>query len=192
VATAGYARDWINSSREVTTGAATESHGGNEATMAAQWSRPLTISGFNGNDATLTPKGGLQYLHLWEGGFGESGAGGFDLSSAGNGTASLQPYLGIAASQRFIASAGTALTPEVRLGYARELMSNARVMTVASAGGTNFLVSGAAPSHDMVTAGFGIAVTTGSHTLLYADYDATLPTGNTFDQTFGAGIRMSF
>jgi uncharacterized protein with beta-barrel porin domain len=43
----------------------------------------------------VTPKAGLQFLHLSEGGFAETGASGFDLSSGPRGTDSLQPYIGV-------------------------------------------------------------------------------------------------
>jgi fibronectin-binding autotransporter adhesin len=44
-ATAGYARAWFNTSCGVAIGTAVENHGGNQATVAAQWSRPLQIQG---------------------------------------------------------------------------------------------------------------------------------------------------
>ncbi|HTZ36715.1 MAG TPA: autotransporter domain-containing protein, partial [Stellaceae bacterium] len=157
-ATAGYAHDWFDSIRpSAAAGTASQSHGGNEATVAGQWSLPLGVAGYAGGAATLTPKAGFQYLHLWEGAFAETGAGGFDLASESRGTDSLQPYIGVAAAQKFIAGEATEVTPELRLGYAHDLFGG-RVLTVATASGANFPVTGVAPSRDQVTAGFGLAV----------------------------------
>jgi fibronectin-binding autotransporter adhesin len=73
-ATAGYAHDSFSTSRSLTgIGTPTESHGGNEATAAAQWSRPLQLQSFGGGLAAVTPKAGVQFLHLSENGFAETG-----------------------------------------------------------------------------------------------------------------------
>jgi fibronectin-binding autotransporter adhesin len=64
----------------------------------------------------LTPKAGVQFVHLSEDGFGESGAGGFDLSSTSRGTDSFQPYIGAALAQKFVTDSGAELTPELRFG----------------------------------------------------------------------------
>jgi hypothetical protein len=111
---------------------ATEGHGGDEATVAAQWCRPLQVQGWAdaaGGIADLTPKLGVQYLHLSEGAFAETGASGCSLSSGSRGTDSLQPYLGVALAQRFVTDGSAKITPELRLGYAHDLF-NARVLTV--------------------------------------------------------------
>jgi fibronectin-binding autotransporter adhesin len=103
-------------------GVASESHGGDEATAAAQWALPLHAGAL-----TVTPKAGLQFLHLAEAGFVESGAGGFDLSSGARSTDSLQPYVAVSAAESFTTTNGTRITPEVRLGYSHEVLSNNRV-----------------------------------------------------------------
>jgi fibronectin-binding autotransporter adhesin len=192
-ATAGYAHDSFSTSRSLTgIGTATENHGGNEATVAAQWSRPLQLQGFAGGLATVTPKTGVQFLHLSEGGFDEIGARGFDLNSGGRGTDSVQPYIAVAAAQKFVTDGGTQFTPEVRLGYAREALSGSRLITVTTVSGANFPVIGVAPSHDIVTAGIGVAAEAGPSLSFYANYDGTLRTGNTTDQTLSAGLRVRF
>jgi outer membrane autotransporter protein len=77
--------------------------------------------------ATVTPKLGLQFLHLSEGRFAEAAAAGFSLSAGGQATNSLQPYVGLAASETIITAEGTEITPELRLGYLHELADNGRV-----------------------------------------------------------------
>jgi fibronectin-binding autotransporter adhesin len=87
-------------------------------------------------------------VHLSEGSVSETGASGFDLSSASNSTDSFQPYVGVAAAKKFVTTDGTEITPELRLGYAYETLSNSRLLTVATVDGTNFSVTGVAPSRN--------------------------------------------
>jgi outer membrane autotransporter protein len=191
-ATAGYAHDWFDTTRGLAgIGTASQSHSGNEATVAAQWSLPLPIAGYGGGIATLTPKAGIQYLHLSEDAFGETGAGGFDLGNSGHGTDSLQPYIGAALSQKFVTASGAQITPELRLGYAHDVFDS-RLLTVTSAGGAAFPVEGVKPSRDQLSAGIGITMAAGPCLSLYADYDAIVPTGNTTEQTIQAGLRLKF
>ena len=151
--TAGYAYDRISTARNLSgVGTATQAHNGNEFSIGGQWSLPTPVAGIAGT-ALVTPKIGLQFLHLSEDGFNETGAGSFDLSSHGNDTDSAQPYLGLAASERFVAADGTVVTPEVRLGYNREVLSNNRVINLAAIDGTALLVQGVKPSRDILSAG---------------------------------------
>jgi outer membrane autotransporter protein len=189
--TAGYARDWTDTSRGLFTGTARQHHGGDEATAAVQWSRPLDVGGFGGGVATLTPKAGFQYLHLSEGGFTETGAGGFDLSGGSRTADSAQPFIGVAVAQKLVTAGGTRFVPEFRLNYAREVSGNARVLSVA-AGGGNFLVVGVRPSRDQLTAGLGVAIEAGPMVSVYGNYDGQIRTANTADQTVSAGLRIRF
>src|SRR5581483_9045637 len=189
--TAGYAHDWIASARTLPAGTARQSHDGDEVSLAGQWSAPLPVRGLSG-PATVTPKLGVQFLHLSEGGFAESGAGGFDLSAAGHDSDSVEPYIGLAAAETFVTEGGAEITPELRLGYARELADNRRALTVATVSGAEFPVGGVRPSRDMATAGFALTVRAGPNAVVYASYDAILPTGNTADQTLSAGLRLRF
>jgi outer membrane autotransporter protein len=191
--TAGYAHDRIETDRPFAgIGTANENHNGNEATVAGQWSLPLQVAGFGQGVATLTPKTGLQYLYLDEGAFNETGAAGFDLSSGGKSTSSLQPFVALSAAQKFVTAGGMVMTPEVRLGYDREVLSGARTLTVATVTGVTFPVTGIKPSKDIFTTGAGLSVDYAPNLVLYATYDAIVPTGNTTDQTVQAGLRIRF
>jgi fibronectin-binding autotransporter adhesin len=131
-ATAGYAHDGIHAARNIVgVGRAHEGHSGDELTAAGQGVWPIAVPTMFGL-ATVTPKAGMQFVHLHEGGFSETGANGFDLSSVARTTDSFQPYLGIAAAQTFVTQGGVEITPELRLGYNREVLSNSRVLTVAA------------------------------------------------------------
>jgi autotransporter-like protein len=84
-ATAGYAHDGISTARGFAeVGAAKETHGGNEFTLAAQGSLPMVVNG-----ATVTAKAGVPFLHLRESAFDETGANGLDLSNSAKSTDSL-------------------------------------------------------------------------------------------------------
>jgi outer membrane autotransporter protein len=190
--TAGYAYDRISTTRSFTgIGTAAERHDGHEFSIAGQWSLPTPVPGISG-PATVTPKIGVQYLHLYETGFKERGADGFNLSAGANDTDSVQPYIGLAAAEKFVTADGTEITPELRLGYSREVASNSRLLSVASVDGTPFVARGVKPSRDIVTAGTGITVRAQDNLFLYANYDAVLHTGNTSDQTVSAGLRVRF
>jgi fibronectin-binding autotransporter adhesin len=190
--TVGYAYDWISTARTLSSvGTAAQAHNGNEFSIGGQWSLPTPVTGIAGT-ALVTPKIGVQFLHLAEDGFTETGAGSFDLSSRGNDTDSAQPYLSLAASERFVADDGTEITPEIRLGYNREVLSNNRVINVTATDGTAFLIQGVKPSRDMLSAGIGATLRAQDNILLYANYDAILPTGNTINHTVSAGLRVRF
>ena len=191
-ATAGYAHDWIDTSRSLIPGTAIQHHSANEGTAAAQWSLPLQIQGLGQGLATLTPKAGIQFLHLGESGFTETGASGFDLSAAGRGTDSLQPFVALALSQKFVTADGTLITPELRLGYDREALAGTRALTVATVSGAFFPVASVKPSKNIMTAGTGLALQAGPALSLYATYDAVLPVGNTTGHTVQAGMRLKF
>jgi outer membrane autotransporter protein len=186
-ATAGYAHDDISTARGITgIGTAGESHGADEFTAGGQWSLPFRVG-----EATLTPKTGLQFLHLAEDGFSETGARGFDLSSGARTTNSLQPYVGIAASQTFVTDGGARITPELRLGYSREIADDNRELDV-DANGTTFLVQGVQPSRNLLTAGVGLTMRARDNLYLFANYDTVLHIGNTTVQTVSGGVRFQF
>ena len=105
---------------------------------------------------------------------------------------SLQPYLGIAASEKFLTPEGAEITPELRLGYGHEVLSNNQLFTVAATDGTRFVARGVKPSRDALTAGAGLTLRAQDNLLLYANYDAVLPTGNTTNHTVSAGLRIRF
>jgi outer membrane autotransporter protein len=144
------------------------------------------------NGATVTPKAGVPFLHLHESAFGETGANGLDLSSGARNTDSLQPYLAVSVAQTFVAPEAAQLTPELHLGYSREVLSNRRALTVAILDGSNFLVQGVNPSRDMLTAGVGMTVRARDDVFVYANYDALVRTGNTAVQTVSAGLHIRF
>jgi fibronectin-binding autotransporter adhesin len=191
--TAGYAHDWLDTTRRIAgIGKAGESHGGDEATVAGQWSLPVPISGFGGSAATLTPKAGFQYVHLSEDGFADAGARGFDLHSGDRDTDSFQPFAGVSAAQTFVTASGGAFTPDIHLGFGYDVLPNSRNLVVTTVSGDNFQVAGVKPSRAQVTAGAGFNFVCGPNLSLYGKYDSVLYTGNASYQDISAGLRWQF
>ena len=187
-ATLGYAYDRISTARLPSgMGTAQEAHDGQEVTAAAQAGLPLDLGGLS-----MMPRAGIQFVNLFEGNFTESGADGFNLANAGRNTDSLQPYVAFSARRSFTGDESTAVTPELRLGYTREALSNNRLLTVATVGGVDFPVQGVRPSKNMLTAGVELTMQAGTNLYLYADYDAVVPTGNTAYQVVSDGLRIRF
>ena len=88
--------------------------------------------------------------------------------------------------------AGIACLALLRLGYSRELASNKRLVNVAAADGTPFVVSGVNPSRDMLTAGLGVTLRAQANIFVYANYDALVSIGNTSGHIVSAGLRVRF
>jgi outer membrane autotransporter protein len=126
----GYVHDFIDATRPIaSTGeTARSSHGGNEATAAMQASLYLSAHGI-----ALTPKAGVDYVHLFEDGFSESGSPGFDLIGAHRNSDSLRPFIGGAAAKSFTSDDGLVVTPVLDLAYSHELMHTVPSNTCKSA-----------------------------------------------------------
>jgi fibronectin-binding autotransporter adhesin len=187
-AAAGYAHDWIATDRQVSgIGTASEDHGANEVSFGGEAGLPVRLG-----DAVVTPRAGANFLHVEEESFVETGAGGANLSGTSGSMNSVQPFIGMALSQRFRTEGGTGITPELRLGYSHELADNTRLLTVTAIDGTSFLTPGVRPSRDMLRAGTGITVRARDDLAFFVDYDAILPTGNTVEQSISAGLRVEF
>ena len=90
-ATAGYAYDFINSSRPFATlgQTASSSYNGQEANAALQVSTRANFAGI-----TFMPAAGLAFVHVAQNGVSESGAPGFNLNVNGNSANSLRPFVG--------------------------------------------------------------------------------------------------
>lgn len=81
--------------------------------------------------------------------------------------------------------------PHLDVGYARELLDTAPAGAIAVGGGS-FTATALEPARDQVTLGGGLAVTMDDSLSLYGDYQAVLPTGNSFSHTLEAGLSWRF
>jgi autotransporter-associated beta strand protein len=183
----GYAYDRIRADRSIASlgETASSTHSGHEATAAVQATTRLALGRI-----AIVPAAGLEYVHLYETGFTESGAPGFDLQVASRNSGSLRPFIGIEASEAFTTAGGTVWTPEADLKYSHELFNTPP--SLVQVGGGSFSVGGLAPSRDAVTLGGGITGRLSDRLALFADYHATLPTGNFLAQTVTAGLTYRF
>jgi outer membrane autotransporter protein len=186
-ATAGYGYERIGAQRPIAVVGETASsnHDGHEATGALQARTRLAFNGIN-----IVPTVGLEYVHLLEAGFQESGAPGFDLNGASRNADSLRPFVAVGASEAFTTASGMRLVPEADLRYSHELFNT--VPSVFDVGGGRFIVDGVSPSHDQLTVGGGITASLSDRLALFADYHATLLTGNFWQQTISAGASYKF
>ena len=132
------------------------------------------------------PNAGLTYVHLFEDGFDEGGASGFDLDVSHRNANSLRPFIGVSASKPIITASGLRLVPEADIRYSHELFATAP--SFVSVGGGSFSVDGLTPSHDLLTIGGGITAAMSDCLALFADYHTTLPTGNFWEQTVSVGL----
>jgi outer membrane autotransporter protein len=185
-ATVGYAYDHVSAKRPLAgIGTASSTHDAQEATGAAQASYRFDYAGFS-----VMPNAGVAYVHLFDDGADESGASGFDLDVSHRNSDSLRPFIGVSASKPIVMASGLRLVPEGDIRYSHELFATAP--SVVSVGGGNFAVNGITPSHDLLTVGGGITAALSDRLALFADYHATLPTGNYWQQTITAGARYKF
>jgi fibronectin-binding autotransporter adhesin len=103
-ATAGYAYDFIDSSRPFASlgQTASSSYNSQEANAALQVSTRANFTGI-----TFMPAAGLAFVHFAQNGVGESGAPGFNLNVNGNSANSLRPFIGLTAAKSYTTDGGT-------------------------------------------------------------------------------------
>ena len=137
-ATAGYAYDFINSSRPFATlgQTASSSYNGQEANAALQVSTRANFAGI-----TFMPAAGLAYVHVAQNGVSESGAPGFNLSVNGNSANSLRPFVGLTAAKSYTTDGGMVITPEADIAYSYETL-NTTPPSLIQVGGGSFTVPG--------------------------------------------------
>jgi fibronectin-binding autotransporter adhesin len=185
-ATIGYAHDSVSEKRPLTgIGVESGNHDAHEATGAIQASYRFDYAGFS-----VMPNAGVTYVHLFDDGLEESGTPGFNLDVSHRSADSLRPFIGVSASKPITLASGLRLVPEGDIRYSHELFATAP--TLVTVGGGSFNVNGITPSHDLLTVGGGLTAAMTDRIALFADYHATLPTGNYWQQTITAGARYKF
>ena len=187
-ATAGYAYDFIDSSRPFATlgQTASSSYNGQEANAAIQVSTRANFAGI-----TFMPAAGLAFVHVAQNGVSESGAPGFNLSVNGNSANSLRPFVGLTAAKSFTTDGGTVITPEADIAYSYETL-NTTPPSLVQVGGGSFTVPGLMPSRSQLTLGGGITAQLTDVLALEAAYHITPPTGNLLSQTISLGLDYRF
>lgn len=187
-AQAGYALHMIESERFVAAAAATATgeHDAHEFSVGAQASKMLNAGRF-----TITPRAGLNFVHLMEDDYTETGAGTSNLSVSEKDTSSLRLFTGLSASTPFMVREGFHFTPEARIKYSYEAIDDSRNANVTMTG-TGFTVQGLRPTRHTLSLGTGFTTKIVDELEAFGSYDVNLRTGNSFDQTFAAGMKYRF
>jgi outer membrane autotransporter protein len=186
-ASVGYAYDSFSATRPITSvmQTASGSYTGQEESGAIQAGIPLSAGG-----VALLPKAGVEYAHLSDAGFTESGATVFDLAVAGHDSNSLRPFLGLTLNKGFVLGAWR-FCPNVDMGWSYETM-NEGLQGTATAGGESFTLAGQTPAPGEFSAGGGFSAQVAGDFSLNTDYQTLLPIGNAREQTLSIGLRYQF
>lgn len=187
-AQAGYALHMIESERFVAAAAATATgeHDAHEFSAGAQASKALNAGRF-----TITPRAGLNFVHVMEDDYTETGAGTSNLTVAEKDTSSLRLFTGLSASTPFMVREGFHFTPEARVKYSYEAIDDSRNAQVTMTG-TGFTIQGLRPTRHTLSLGTGFTTKIVDELEAFGSYDVNLRTGNSFDQTFAAGMTFRF
>jgi fibronectin-binding autotransporter adhesin len=184
-ATAGVGLDFLSQKRPFgSEGTAEGDHMGQEANVGGQASLPMTFG-----DVTLTPRLGLRYAYFHANGFGESGAGGQDLTVGTDNVHSLQPYVGVTLDKAF-GDASRPTTVQLRAGYARELLDANRTMTVTAQDGTLFAAPGTNLPRGYLTTGVSVTLHPTKSMDVSLNYDTVINTGHASAQQ--GSVRLGY
>ncbi|MAB14815.1 autotransporter domain-containing protein [Parvibaculum sp.] len=186
--TLGYGYHHVDADRAVpsTGGIAGTDYGIHEASAALQAAAPTQAG-----NVTLTPRVGVQYIRLWEDNFTEEGAPGFNLSGDGRQVDSLRPFAALSASRVFRTGEVGTVTPSAEIAYSREVLDAAPHGNVSVAG-YRYAVAALEAARDRLSVGGGVDVQLDSRLSARASYEAALPVGNVFSQTFQLSLAYRF
>ena len=126
--------------------------------------------------AQLQPYAALQYVHLRQDGFTETGAGSINLSVDGMTTDSLRSFLGsrVVWYRRF--GGNRSVAPELHALWRHEFLDDARLVNADFLGapGNSFVVAGADLGRDAASLGGACTFYLAERLSLFADYDLLL------------------
>ncbi|TXH37154.1 MAG: autotransporter outer membrane beta-barrel domain-containing protein [Rhodospirillaceae bacterium] len=183
----GYGYDRIKMRNQSAGGTAKSEHDAHELVAAVQAGYAIDLP----SNVVLTPRVGVDYLHLFEDGYKESGAGAFDLEAESSDTDSLKPHVGVSVAKTFATDNGWNLTPEMSLTYSREMLDDSHQAQVLVGGGS-FTVEGVKLTRDELALGTELTAQMSQTFELFSGYTAVLPIGNTVSHNFEAGLRAEF
>ncbi len=140
---------------------------------------------------SVTPYAALDYVNAHVSGFSETG--GFGALSVNAADAnSLQTTLGVRLTSR-IATAGGALTPELRLGWSHELLDASQRITASLVGvpGSSFTSTGILFGRDAALIGAGLSFELSPDAKVFADYDGRLGS-RLQEHSVSGGLKVRF
>ncbi len=145
----------------------------------------------------VSPEIGLQYTHLEQDGFAESGAGAFDLNVEQQDVDSLRTKLGFRVADNFEWD-GIRFTPQVHAAWYHECLDDSRGVSTSLAGAPalgSFIIGTDQPERDYGLVGAGLSATPSElhdSVTFFVDYDAQVGQSDFSAQTFNGGVRIGF
>ena len=165
----GYAFHDVRTTRNITGfGTATGSQDQNAISLAAQFTYLAHAEAWN-----LLPYFGVQYTHLSQSAYTETGSQGFNMTVLGNNAASFRPYLGVGMQRTLATSGGSLITPQIFGNYSYETQSTSNESAVVL-NGSNFNIVGVSPFRSIFTAGTGVNIGFNSSLDSFANYNVNL------------------
>ncbi len=189
---AGYSLDHFTANRGVSIGSDVTqlagAYDGGQIQAALQGDYALDFSGF-----TLKPLVGLQYAHLSENAFTETGSDSLALSVPAQSYDSLRPYLGVEGFQYLALDQDLGLLPRVNVSVSEEMMDSAAGFATALNGapGNSFTVTGITPSATTISLEAGTKLVFGKQFNLFANYQGHF-SGTENLNTFNGGLDIAF
>jgi outer membrane autotransporter protein len=144
---------------------------------------------------TFGPAGRVQYVHLYETGFTEHGAGAAGVKIGSRHSNSVQTALGGRISYTFrCPDTDVRLQPRFRAEWVHEYQDHSRKMTAAFLGApdTTFYVRGDSPPADSVVLGPELWIRIGENVSGYVSYDLWLRADEQLAHSLTAGVKVDF
>jgi uncharacterized protein with beta-barrel porin domain len=148
----------------------------------------LPIDGFD-----IIPGAGIRFASVSSGSFSETAPGAeqaFALKGAGSAYTSVQPFVNLDLSTKYVTPNSISIMPDISVGYIYEMGTRGRAVTVDSQDGTSFETSHLGLAGSAAELQAGISAGQGNWAF-YARYVADV-TGNWTSQTGELGLRIRF
>lgn len=182
-----YAHHDIDTKRQTGAGQAVGETDADEVDFGLQAAMPMSLGA-----TVVTPKVGFNYATFREHGFTETAPGAFGVTAHTDNADSLQPFVSVSMTRTYAWASGWRVTPELRLGYRRELLDSERRGGVTSATGFNFTTEGSTPGRDVGTVGLSLTWLKTDRFSFLAAYDADFAARSSSNQLASLGLRFTF
>jgi uncharacterized protein with beta-barrel porin domain len=189
----GYVIDHFNVTRTITLGTDVNQlaglFDGNQINGALQFDYRLVDV-----DTTIKPIIGLQYAHLTENAFTETGSDSINLAIPAQSYDSLRPYLGLGENWSLGVGKGAILIPQVQVTVSQELINtSATQIQTAFQGATidPFTVTGTTPDGTDFGVGAGAQLTLDKALNFFVNYNGHF-SGSQSLNTFNGGVNLAF
>ncbi|HJT24197.1 MAG TPA: autotransporter domain-containing protein [bacterium] len=188
----GYSLDHFTANRAVSIGSDVTqlagAYDGNQIQAALQGAYDLGLSGF-----TAKPLVGVEYAHLGENAFTETGSDSLALAIPAQSYDSVRPYLGVEGTKAFILDQDLGLIPRLNLSVSQELITSPASYQAAFNGAPNnpFTVKGVTPSATTISMEAGTKIIFGKQFNLFANYQGHF-SGTQNLNTFNGGLDIAF